>query len=40
VVVIPSLDFTTLLDRVSNGTPGLGGYNQFDIGVKVGYAVK
>jgi len=40
VVVIPTLDFTTLLDRVSNGTPGLGGYNQFDIGVKVGYAVK
>jgi hypothetical protein len=38
VYVVPSVDFIVMLSRVSYETPGMGGYNQFDLGLKLGYA--
>jgi hypothetical protein len=36
--VVPSIDFVMMLNRVSYQTPGIGGYDQFDLGLKFGYA--
>ncbi|MDP2207777.1 MAG: PorV/PorQ family protein [Bacteroidota bacterium] len=40
ISLIPSVNFTTILSAVSGSAPRLGGYNQLDVSVKLGYQVK
>jgi len=39
ISLIPSVNFTTILSAVSGAAPRLGGYNQFDVSLKLGYRV-
>ncbi len=37
IILIPSVNFTTILSTVKGPAPRLGGYNQFDVSLKLGY---
>ena len=39
IVIIPKIDFNTMLARINGSSPRLGGYNQWEYGIQIGYVL-
>jgi len=37
IIITPEVAFTSILNTSGNSAPRIGGYNQFDLNIKIGY---